>query len=98
MFGIAQELLAVLAHHVAPQVKVRAVLGRQDAGRLEHAGGHDAEQPTSDGDTLGIPPEEHEAGTGGAAANGQGADRQQQRIGVQVERVSNEPAERQVLP
>src|SRR5215218_10381423 len=60
MFGIAQELLAVLAHHVAPQVKVRAVLGRQDAGWLEHAGGHDAEQPTRDGDTLGVSAEQHE--------------------------------------
>src|SRR5829696_10564247 len=98
MFGIAQEFLAVLAHHVAPQVKVRAVLGRQDAGRLEHAGGHDAEQPTRDGDTLRVPPQQHEGGAGGAASNGQGADRQQQRIGVQVERVSEEPSEGQVLP
>src|SRR5215211_3356137 len=45
MFGVAKELLAVLAHHVAPQVKVRAVLGRQDAGRLEYAGGMTLSSP-----------------------------------------------------
>jgi hypothetical protein len=74
MFGIAQELLAVLAHHVAPQVKVRSVLGGQDAGRLKHARGHDAQQTTSDSDAVGVPPEEHEGGAGVAMSNGQGAD------------------------
>src|SRR5215218_4280024 len=62
MFGIAEELLAVLTHHVAPQVEVRAVLARQDAGGLEHAGGHDAQQTTSDGYALGIPAEHDEGG------------------------------------
>ncbi|MGH8908852.1 MAG: hypothetical protein ACRD0K_20750 [Egibacteraceae bacterium] len=57
---VAEELLAVLAHHLAPQVEIVGARGAGHARRLEDARRHDVEHPTADSDLGGIAAVQHE--------------------------------------
>ena len=80
VFGVAEELFAVFAHHVPPQIKVGGIVGGRDACRLEYPGWHDAEHASRDRYVFHASPQEHECVAGAATPDGERANREEQRI------------------